>query len=61
MSEIKLLTVKCPTCGKLVAWTSEQQFKPFCCDRCRLIDLGEWFMDEKAIPGGPLLDDEYDT
>ena len=54
------LIVKCPTCQKSVAWTAEQCFKPFCSERCRLIDLGEWVMEEKRIVGEPvILDDEY--
>jgi hypothetical protein len=54
------LIVKCPTCQKPVAWTSEQPFKPFCSERCRLIDLGEWVMEEKRIAGEPvILDTEY--
>jgi endogenous inhibitor of DNA gyrase (YacG/DUF329 family) len=57
------LTVKCPTCKKPVPWTSEQPFKPFCCERCKLIDLGEWAMEEKRIPGEPLVleEDDVDT
>ncbi len=47
--------VKCPTCGKSVAWTAEEKFRPFCCERCRLIDLGEWVMEEKKIAGEPVL------
>jgi endogenous inhibitor of DNA gyrase (YacG/DUF329 family) len=47
----KPISVKCPTCKRPVAWTPEQVFKPFCCERCRLIDLGEWVMEEKRIPG----------
>lgn len=47
--------VKCPTCGKLIAWTAEQEFRPFCCERCKLIDLGEWVMEEKKIAGEPAL------
>jgi endogenous inhibitor of DNA gyrase (YacG/DUF329 family) len=54
------LFVKCPTCKKLVPWTSEQPFKPFCCERCKLIDLGEWAMEEKRIPGPPLLPEQED-
>jgi uncharacterized protein len=56
------LIVKCPTCKKAVAWVAEQLFKPFCCERCKLIDLGEWAMEEKRIPGEPLneLTDEFD-
>jgi endogenous inhibitor of DNA gyrase (YacG/DUF329 family) len=35
-------TVACPTCAKPVAWRPENRYKPFCSERCRLIDLGEW-------------------
>jgi uncharacterized protein len=49
------LMVKCPTCRRAVSWTAEQLFKPFCSERCRLIDLGEWAMEEKRIPGASLL------
>jgi endogenous inhibitor of DNA gyrase (YacG/DUF329 family) len=48
---MSVLTVKCPTCQRPVAWTTEQLFKPFCSERCRLIDLGEWVMEEKRIAG----------
>lgn len=41
----------CPTCGKPVAWTAAAPFRPFCSDRCRLIDLGEWLNEERKIPG----------
>lgn len=54
------LTVKCPTCKNPVAWVPEQAFRPFCSERCKLIDLGEWAMEEKRIPGEPLLLDEED-
>lgn len=48
-------SVKCPTCGKSVAWTAEQKFRPFCSERCKLIDLGEWVMEEKKIAGESVL------
>lgn len=55
------LTVKCPTCKRPVAWTTGEIYKPFCCERCKLIDLGEWVMEEKRIPGEPLIiEDEND-
>jgi len=50
------LIVRCPTCKRSVPWTAEQVFKPFCSERCRLIDLGEWVMEEKRIAGEPLLE-----
>ena len=56
----KPLIVKCPVCRHPVPWTAEQEFKPFCCERCKLIDLGEWAMEEKRIPG-ELLAKENDS
>jgi endogenous inhibitor of DNA gyrase (YacG/DUF329 family) len=43
-------TVKCPTCQKQVEWLTSSAFRPFCSDRCRLIDLGDWASDKHAIP-----------
>lgn len=50
--------VKCPHCKRLVPWSAEYPFKPFCCERCKLIDLGEWVAEEKKIPGEPLIDED---
>ncbi|MFB0906012.1 MAG: DNA gyrase inhibitor YacG, partial [Pseudomonadales bacterium] len=33
--------VQCPTCRKAVAWIATNRYKPFCSERCQLIDLGE--------------------
>lgn len=42
-------TVNCPSCGKKVAWTLVEVFRPFCSERCKLIDLGEWATEGYAI------------
>ena len=42
--------ITCPTCGKTNTWLSENQFRPFCSDRCKLIDLGEWANESRKIP-----------
>ena len=55
------LIVKCPTCQRAVTWTAEQLFKPFCSERCKLIDLGEWAMEEKRIAGESLLPEGNDA
>jgi len=47
-------TVKCPTCQKQVEWSKSSTFRPFCSDRCRLIDLGEWASEKHAIPAEPI-------
>lgn len=43
-------TVRCPTCGRLVEWTEAQPFRPFCGERCKLIDLGAWATETYALP-----------
>jgi len=42
--------VDCPTCGKPVPWTAASRWRPFCSERCRLIDLGEWIDETRRIP-----------
>ncbi|MEE9141999.1 MAG: DNA gyrase inhibitor YacG [Gammaproteobacteria bacterium] len=46
-----LPTVDCPHCSETVVWSSDNPYRPFCSERCRLIDLGDWFNEEHAIPG----------
>jgi endogenous inhibitor of DNA gyrase (YacG/DUF329 family) len=43
--------VKCPTCGRQIEWSERSPFRPFCSERCRLIDLGAWLSEQRAIPG----------
>jgi endogenous inhibitor of DNA gyrase (YacG/DUF329 family) len=43
--------VKCPTCGKQVEWSEQSEWKPFCSERCKLIDLGAWADESHSIPG----------
>jgi len=38
--------VSCPICNNTAALDSSNLFRPFCSERCRLIDLGKW-VDEK--------------
>ncbi|ASG66527.1 MULTISPECIES: DNA gyrase inhibitor YacG [Idiomarina] len=55
------LTVNCPTCETEVEWKETSEFRPFCSERCKLIDLGEWANEEKSIPGepAPVANDDY--
>jgi hypothetical protein len=34
----------------MVVWTVEARWRPFCSERCRLIDLGEWIDGGRRIP-----------
>ncbi len=40
--------MKCPICGKPV--DAANPFMPFCSDRCRIIDLGNWASEKYVIP-----------
>ncbi len=46
--------ISCPTCGKKNTWRTENKFRPFCSERCKLIDLGEWANESRKIPGDPI-------
>ena len=43
--------VQCPTCSKEIIWSSKEPSRPFCSERCKLIDLGEWANESLRIPG----------
>ncbi len=53
----KQVTVECPTCGKPVQWEAENTFRPFCSERCKLLDLGEWASGNRYIPADTDHDD----
>jgi endogenous inhibitor of DNA gyrase (YacG/DUF329 family) len=51
--------LRCPTCKRQIAWSEEYPYRPFCSERCRLIDLGAWLSEQHAIPDeGPQLGGE---
>jgi endogenous inhibitor of DNA gyrase (YacG/DUF329 family) len=47
---MKRRSVPCPQCGKVVDWTAENRFRPFCSERCKLIDLGAWASEAYRAP-----------
>jgi uncharacterized protein len=54
-------TLNCPHCAKLTEWENNQ-YRPFCSERCQLIDLGAWASDAYQIPtedAPQSNDDEY--
>jgi len=48
MAKVRL--VSCPRCGAQVAWSTENPYRPFCSERCKLIDLGDWAMERYRVP-----------
>lgn len=45
----KTTWVKCPTCCMLTEWSADNPFRPFCSERCKLIDLGAWANEDYAV------------
>ena len=42
--------VSCPHCGKTVAWEGSNPYRPFCSERCKMIDLGAWASESYRVP-----------
>ena len=43
--------VFCPTCGHKMLWDTANKFRPFCSERCKLIDLGQWATERYSVAG----------
>jgi len=50
--------MKCPICKK--AFASTDEFFPFCCERCKIIDLGNW-ANEKYVISTPVQPSESES
>jgi uncharacterized protein len=61
MSEKPSRQVACPQCKKLIEYSLSNKFRPFCSERCQLIDLGDWANENYKIPDKKPLeeDDEF--
>lgn len=56
--EKKHKIVKCPTCKTEFNYY-DKDTRPFCCDRCKMIDLGHWMSEGYNIPSSrPLTEEE---
>lgn len=42
--------VSCPRCGAEVAWLPQSSYRPFCSERCKLVDLGDWSTEKYRVP-----------
>lgn len=52
------IKVKCPTCGRECEYSEKNPYRPFCCERCRLIDLGAWAEGKYSIKDKPMEGDD---
>jgi len=45
----KIRAVACPQCGAPVVWTPAAKWRPFCSERCRIIDQGAWASESYRV------------
>lgn len=41
----------CPVCSTITRYHPDNPNRPFCSERCRLIDLGQWFEEGYRVAG----------
>ncbi|HTP62024.1 MAG TPA: DNA gyrase inhibitor YacG [Burkholderiales bacterium] len=49
--------VSCPRCGAQALYSPENRWRPFCSERCRVIDLGAWASEAYRVPVAPEAED----
>lgn len=49
MKDKKKLTVACPKCKKKFSYF-ESKFRPFCTEKCKMVDLGHWIEGDYSVP-----------
>jgi endogenous inhibitor of DNA gyrase (YacG/DUF329 family) len=42
--------VPCPRCGVLSPFVPQNKWRPFCSERCKIVDLGDWASERFRIP-----------
>jgi endogenous inhibitor of DNA gyrase (YacG/DUF329 family) len=50
MLKTKPRLVTCPNCKKQSEYSTNNPFRPFCSERCKMIDLGDWANENYRIP-----------
>jgi len=51
--------MRCPICKKPTDTSKNNPFRPFCSERCRLLDLGTWASGDYRVAGGKVDDKEH--
>ncbi|MSQ80627.1 MAG: DNA gyrase inhibitor YacG, partial [Candidatus Methylopumilus sp.] len=46
----KITFINCPQCNEMIEYNLSNTFRPFCSERCRMIDLGQWANETYKIP-----------
>ncbi len=54
------MQVKCPRCHKKTEYENNP-YRPFCSERCKMIDLGHWASEKYVVPTEDLLNHGTET
>jgi endogenous inhibitor of DNA gyrase (YacG/DUF329 family) len=52
--------VSCPACGKQTVFGPENKWRPFCSERCKTLDLGDWAAERYRVATEEKLEDAND-
>lgn len=50
--------INCPQCGEAIAWTASNRFRPFCSERCKVLDLGQWASEGYRLPSDTPIEED---
>ncbi|MBU6381415.1 MAG: DNA gyrase inhibitor YacG [Betaproteobacteria bacterium] len=50
--------VNCPRCSRAAVYAPSNRFRPFCSERCKLSDLGDWASERYRVSGEALSSDD---
>jgi endogenous inhibitor of DNA gyrase (YacG/DUF329 family) len=51
--------IRCPQCRRFSEYSPANAYRPFCSERCKMIDLGAWASDQYSVPGKPVEGDDF--
>lgn len=57
-SSAKKRMIACPRCKKETLYSPKNQWRPFCSERCKLIDIAAWASEEYRLDGGPATEED---
>jgi uncharacterized protein len=55
---MKTAIVKCPHCKTVHPYDEKSPFRPFCSERCKLLDLGAWADSAYKVPTNEVPSEE---
>ncbi|WP_308417141.1 DNA gyrase inhibitor YacG [Deefgea rivuli] len=48
--KLSMKKIACPQCGTLIEYSTSNPFRPFCSERCKMLDLGAWASESYRLP-----------